>query len=1066
MTEHRIDRLPQTSSFGPARPRTSKRISIGALALAGLAVTGLGVAELRGADQRVAFVRGPAVIGAASTVEAEGAGSALAQDAPPPAQPSQPTPPPVTPPVAPPASEPTAPPTVPPTEPPPTEPPPTEPAPTDLPVVPPSAIRADDPDAPRMTNIETPTPATRSKIVASRRPTADDKVTLGFKDVPLTDTIRFIVESTGKVVMTRLVQVAPTKITLLNDHPISRHEALDLLFKAFRLNGIGVVETEREIIIDQITELNKIQDPGVVLQPDQGVMDLTEDGSIVAKVFRVKLAKAETIAEQIREFLPDYALLTVDANSNQLVLQGNVGLAKRVQMLIDALDKPTYVNLETRTFALRFTDASYIATVIDDLFAGTGAARAGRQNNQNRANQNRAQQPARPGQTGGGGAESVGTSEQLRLAVLPASNSITVTAEPEIIAQIEKLITTSWDTPIGGVGKDIIRVFQLQHADPVAVRDVLLTMLEGQASGGSRAGGGARGGGGAARAGGGAAAGGEASADVAVQNIFRVDAIPDRRQLVIITKTPENFAWLERTINEIDQPTQAGIPEIIALKYANAVEVAEQINVLLAESGTGDGIRGADEGLTRGDIGQDSIIEGSGAGGNAGGTGGESGTGGQGNRITFPWQQGRADAGERTPESSLIGRVRVVPIIRQNALAILGTMQEREAIGRIIAALDLPGRQVLIAAVVASVDLSNDFAYGLRIGNDGIVSSFSDNVLTGTISSENSKDDFISGFTSSVLNINVNAVAVLQALDQRTNVKILQQPKLFVADNTEGVVFIGQEVPFITDTIFSTTGQPQQSFAYKPVGVTLNVRPHITSERDVALEINLTLSEVVPGETLFGGAILNRRTTETQATLRNGQTVVLSGIRVETQNDTERKVPLLGDVPGIGPLLFTSTEKTNSVAEIIAFVTPIVVDNPSENDRNFNQAARQRLMDMRLPLKDFIEQSKSGQSHTFEPVLYPGEFPPVPGDEFVSPGDSNSPFSPSDAPIPSPAPVPYGAPGTVPEPPPLNTDPIKAPPPNANVKSPPPANGKPVTPPPSPPPPAKPDDGPRGGMGR
>ncbi|MFO0872601.1 MAG: secretin N-terminal domain-containing protein [Phycisphaerales bacterium] len=540
---------------------------------------------------------------------------------------------------------------------------------------------------------------------------------------------------------------------------------------------------------------------------------------------------------------------------------------------------------------------------------------------------------------------------------------------------------------------------------------------------------------------------------------------------MVLSKTPENFHWLDRVIEDLDQPTSAGIPEIVPLRYASAVEVAEQLNALLAEAGAGATIRGAEEGLTKGDIGSSSIVNGNGANasGGASGAGGTSNPNGNAanNQIQFPWQQGRQGNQEKTPESSLIGRVRVVPIIRQNALSILATAQVTESIKRIITTLDQPGRQVLISAIVASIELADDFAYGLRIGNDGIVTTLSDNVLTAGITVNNTENNFIPGFDSSVLNINVTANAVLQAIDQKTNVKILQQPKLFVADNTEGVVFIGQEIPFITNSQFTDTGNQNQAFEYKPVGVTLNVRPHITSERDVALEVNLTLSEVVPGQVILGGAVLNRRTTLSEVTIRNGQTVVLSGIRVETQSDVKRKLPLLGDVPGLGDLLFTSTEKADQVRELIAFITPIIVDNPEDNDINYNAEARQRLESLRKPLKEFVAEEKSGATRPFQPTFYQGDLPATPGP---------LPSGPDAAPVqPGGAGNPAGAPST----PPSNfgdTSPGALSggvgnPPSAGGAAPPPSTPArkpvPASPPPAPAPrKSLPPDEPRGGMGR
>ncbi len=65
----------------------------------------------------------------------------------------------------------------------------------------------------------------------------------------------------------------------------------------------------------------------------------------------------------------------------------------------------------------------------------------------------------------------------------------------------------------------------------------------------------------------------------------------------------------------------------------------------------------------------------------------------------------------------------------------------------------------------------------------------------------------------------------------------------------------------------------------------------------------------------------------------------------------KRKVPLLGDIPILGAL-FTSIENQTTRTELLAFITPFVVDNPDENDDNFNVEARQRLRDLSKTLDE------------------------------------------------------------------------------------------------------------------
>ena len=206
------------------------------------------------------------------------------------------------------------------------------------------------------------------EIRGSRRVGPTDKVKLAFKETKIEDTIPFIVETTGKAVIIRLQQVAALKITLVMDTEVSRQDALDLLFQAFRLNTIGVVETDKVVMIDLLTELNKLQ-PITVLGPEIDVSTLSEDGTICIKVFKIENTKAQNVADQLQGNLPDYTTFNVDANSNQLILEGDIGTAKRVQRMITLLDVPAYLEVRTETFKLKYADATQISTLIQDLFA-------------------------------------------------------------------------------------------------------------------------------------------------------------------------------------------------------------------------------------------------------------------------------------------------------------------------------------------------------------------------------------------------------------------------------------------------------------------------------------------------------------------------------------------------------------------------------------------------------------------------------------------------------------------------------------------------------------------------
>ncbi|TVQ52963.1 MAG: hypothetical protein EA377_09060 [Phycisphaerales bacterium] len=782
----------------------------------------------------------------------------------------------------------------------------------------------------------------------NRRPgRSNDMVKLAFNDVGVDEVIPFIVETTGKVVMPVNVQILRgRRITIVNDEWISRDQALDLLFTAFRLNGVGVIEKEDVIIIDQLdTIITNVDLP--VFDATQDILHRTDRGTIIIKMFQIENANAEGIGERVAEVIPDYARLSIDANSNQIIVMGDIGLCQQVQRLISELDY-NYVSVETKTFRLAYADANEVADNIFDLFDGGGAtvimpgAQPRQQRGRTQAQRGQAQQQASSTPV------ATGPIVEMRLTVNIAQNTVTVQSDPEMIEQVSTLIDHHWDLPrpTGSA-----KVYTLEHTDPLKMRDLLRELLTGTGGGGA-AGGGRQ----AARQ----AGGGGGRSDVAqtIGGIYRIDAYPDSNQLVVLSKTEDNLDFLDHVVESLDQPSTVGMPVVVELKHANAVSLTEELNALLSEAGSGVTLPRPPRGLTAEGIG--SAAEGGG-----GRIGGEDG---QRADIQFPWQAGRQPEGQ-APESSLVGRVRVVPIVRQNAIAVLAPPAHRDAVIDLIEYFDRPGRQVMISAVIAEVVLTDELSFGLRLSNSDTIlgGGNPDFRIGGGLGVDTTRDDiFGSAFTASVLDFNFSVNLALQALAQKTNVRILQEPRVFTADNQEAVFFDGQDIPFITNTVITDIGTVNESFEYRAVGVQLNVRPRITVERDVDLEINLELSSIVPGQTLFGGFIIDRRTTQTNIIVKNGQTIVLSGILKDSESKITRKVPLLGDIPLIGEI-FTSRENQQTTTELIAFITPIVVDNPSENEENFNVSERENLRRLARPMAEQAKETQNIRDRIVDP---------------------------------------------------------------------------------------------------
>ncbi len=758
-----------------------------------------------------------------------------------------------------------------------------------------------------------------------RRQQDSEPIALAFEKVSVSELIPFIAEMTGKVVIphdTVLIQ----KITIVSDEPVARSEALDLVFLALQQQGVCVVENDEIVVLRSIQEVDRQDVP--VIGPDDSVLDRTDRGVFFQKVYRLNHASAENLAEVLEEELPDYAKLFADPDSNQVVVLGNIGLLQRLERIVVSLDQPNAASLESATFHLRYADAEQVAENIEELYGEGSSSSTGRTGGN--TNSGRGRFEAFFGGRGGGqnqsegrsGGSSAVTSGNLRVTANTQQNSITVLAEGPVIDQISDQIRESWDLPLPEEAV-IPRVYDLVNSDPIKVRD----LLEGLFGEGSQE----------------SETSGQGVGRLAGQ--FSFEAIPEAGRLVVVSKSPDHLGVIDRIIEDLDQPQTAGLPKIVELKHASAEELAEQLNTLLAEEGTLASIPRQESELS------DSTSSASPFASDATDTTNQQNQAAA-DTINFWWQRSRPPT-DYAGSSNLVGKIRIVPVWRQNALMIMAPAEYQSSVVDLISLLDRPGRQVLIKAVIAEISLEDALALGIRGSSTVISPNDAANSIAIGSSTTGQQNNLLPGlFDTSVLDVSMDINLLLQALAQDTEINILSEPRIFTSDNQEAEFFDGQDIPFVTDTQNTDNGNVINSFDYRAVGIQLRVRPRITPNRQVDLEVNLELSSIQPQATLFGGFIVDRRETTTHTIVQDGQTIIISGILRSEESDVKRKIPLLGDIPLLGAL-FTSTEREVSKTELLAFITPVVVENEFEAEE-LNEPFRDRLGELREQLNDEV----------------------------------------------------------------------------------------------------------------
>jgi general secretion pathway protein D len=189
------------------------------------------------------------------------------------------------------------------------------------------------------------------------------------------------------------------------------------------------------------------------------------------------------------------------------------------------------------------------------------------------------------------------------------------------------------------------------------------------------------------------------------------------------------------------------------------------------------------------------------------------------------------------------------------------------------------------------------------------------------------------GLVVSVLESNLNLT--LHALATQGKLDVLSRPYILASDNQLATITVGQEVPFITNTQITDTGQQINTIQYQDIGIILNVTPHINPEGlvilDVAPEISQLTGTTVPISAGVAAPIIAKRSAMSRVGIKNGQTIVIGGLMQDSKTLTISKVPIVGDIPILGEL-FRRTQIDKSKTELLIFLTPHVAQQPDTLD--------------------------------------------------------------------------------------------------------------------------------------
>jgi general secretion pathway protein D len=279
-----------------------------------------------------------------------------------------------------------------------------------------------------------------------------------------------------------------------------------------------------------------------------------------------------------------------------------------------------------------------------------------------------------------------------------------------------------------------------------------------------------------------------------------------------------------------------------------------------------------------------------------------------------------------------------------NSIIISSTKSAYTRLQSVIRDLDTPRRQVFVEAVILEVQvdrlrqIGSDPIQVIGAGKSGALqgiaglNSAPENLATIAQAITGAAAGATTGGAVSVLNT-VNVRAFLQLLMSLTDTNVLSTPQVLAADNQKAKIVVGENRPFPTGQAQGITGGTLVTIERKDVGVTLELTPKVLENDLIRLEIKQELTAIADNvaqtigtgtASIPVGPTTTKRSMETTTIAKDQQTIVIGGLVRDNITISERKVPLLGDIPFLGWLFKFQSRQTEKL-NLLVFLTPTLV---------------------------------------------------------------------------------------------------------------------------------------------
>ena len=310
-----------------------------------------------------------------------------------------------------------------------------------------------------------------------------------------------------------------------------------------------------------------------------------------------------------------------------------------------------------------------------------------------------------------------------------------------------------------------------------------------------------------------------------------------------------------------------------------------------------------------------------------------------------------------------------------NSLVISADPEVMMALEDVISNLDIKRAQVLVEAIIVEISDTLAKELGVQIlfsgegSNTPIISQRFGNpnpdltaIVGGEVYNTTSGSSSLPAAAQSLLTLDGFAAgvgkykkdkesfaAILNVLRKDTDSNVLSTPSILTMDNEESSIIVGQEIPITTgESLGTDNSNPFRTVSREEVGVKLLVKPQINEGNSIRLDIEQEVSSVY-GPLLIGASEIatNKREIKTVVMVEDTEIIVLGGLISDDVQESERKVPLLGDIPLLGRL-FKSTTTSRSKKKLVVFLKPTIVRDVADmqliTNKKYNLLKAEQLL--------------------------------------------------------------------------------------------------------------------------